>query len=30
VSFDDGLAMTVAWYREHLDEMLRATPAPAR
>ncbi len=30
VSFDDGLAMTVDWYRAHLDEMVNATPAPAR
>jgi dTDP-glucose 4,6-dehydratase len=30
VPFDQGLATTVAWYREHLDEVLAATPAPAR
>ncbi|MFB3737618.1 MAG: dTDP-glucose 4,6-dehydratase [Candidatus Velamenicoccus archaeovorus] len=30
VPFDEGLASTVAWYREHLDEVLAATPVPAR
>ena len=30
VAFDDGLAMTVDWYREHLDEVRGATPEPAR
>ena len=26
VAFDDGLAATVAWYREHLDAVLARTP----
>jgi dTDP-glucose 4,6-dehydratase len=30
VGFDDGLAMTVDWYRAHLDEVRAAMPAPAR
>ena len=30
VPFDEGLAETVDWYREHLREVLAATPAPAR
>jgi dTDP-glucose 4,6-dehydratase len=30
IAFDDGLASTVEWYREHLAEVLAATPAPAR
>ncbi|HEX9122331.1 MAG TPA: dTDP-glucose 4,6-dehydratase [Actinomycetota bacterium] len=30
VPFDDALATTVDWYREHLDEVLRATPVAAR
>jgi dTDP-glucose 4,6-dehydratase len=30
IAFDDGLASTVVWYREHLAEVLAATPAPAR
>jgi dTDP-glucose 4,6-dehydratase len=27
IPFDEGLASTVAWYREHLDEVLEAIPA---
>jgi dTDP-glucose 4,6-dehydratase len=30
VGFDDGLAMTIDWYRAHLDEVRAAMPAPAR
>lgn len=30
IAFDDGLASTVEWYREHLTEVRAATPAPAR
>jgi dTDP-glucose 4,6-dehydratase len=30
IPFEDGLASTVEWYREHLSEVLAATPAPAR
>ncbi len=30
IAFEEGLASTVAWYREHLAEVLAATPAPAR
>jgi dTDP-glucose 4,6-dehydratase len=30
VGFDDGLAMTVDWYRAHLDEVRAAMPEPAR
>jgi len=28
--FDEGLASTVEWYREHLAEVLAATPVPVR
>jgi dTDP-glucose 4,6-dehydratase len=30
IGFDDGLAMTVDWYREHVDEIRQAMPEPAR
>jgi dTDP-glucose 4,6-dehydratase len=30
IGFDEGLATTVDWYREHLDEVRSATPEPAR
>ncbi|HZD79307.1 MAG TPA: GDP-mannose 4,6-dehydratase, partial [Actinomycetota bacterium] len=30
VPFAEGLARTVDWYRTHLDEVVRATPAPVR
>ena len=30
IPFDEGLGDTVLWYREHLEEVSAATPAPAR
>jgi dTDP-glucose 4,6-dehydratase len=30
IGFDDGLAMTVDWYREHVDEIRQAMPELAR
>lgn len=30
IGFDEGLAATIAWYREHLDEVIARTPTPIR